>query len=333
MLSVENLFKFYGDFLALEDVSFHVGKGEVVGLLGPNGAGKSTSMKTIVGFLPLSKGRIRVDGLDITRFPIESRRRIGYLPEHTPLYTDMRVREYLTYRAQLKGVGWRARKSRVDYVVESTGLEDRVRQTIGTLSKGYKQRVGIADALVGDPGLLILDEPTIGLDPNQIREVRGLLDRLAERHTILLSTHILPEVERVCDRVVVIAQGKIAADDTIAGLRARYRENAVRVALRADETSDAIKRALLGIAGVSSAEPLFEEHEGTRQVFWVECAAEISDDQLAERLVDFSRDKGWPLSELTPQRPTLEQIFVRLTMGQLGPAADAAQDGDGERAA
>lgn len=330
MLSVENLFKFYGDFLALDDVSFHVGQGEVVGLLGPNGAGKSTSMKTIVGFLPLSKGRIRVDGLDITRYPIESRRRIGYLPEHTSLYTDMRVREYLTYRAQLKGVGWRARKSRVDYVIEATGLEDRTRQTIETLSKGYKQRVGIADALVGDPGLLILDEPTIGLDPNQIREVRGLLDRLAERHTILLSTHILPEVERVCDRVVVIAQGKIAADDSIAGLRARYRENAVRVALRADETSDALKTALLGVPGVSSAEPLFEEHEGTRQVFWVECGPEISDDQLAERLVDFSRDKGWPLSELTPQRPTLEQIFVRLTMGELGPAP--AED-DSERAA
>ena len=175
MLLVENLFKFYGDFLALDDVSFQVGKGEVVGLLGHNGAGKSTSMKTIVGFLPLSKGRIRVDGLDITRYPIESRRRIGYLPEHTPLYTDMRVREYLTYRAQLKGIGWRGRKSRVDYVIEATGLEDRTRQTIETLSKGYKQRVGIADALVGDPGLLILDEPTIGLDPNQIREGRGLL--------------------------------------------------------------------------------------------------------------------------------------------------------------
>jgi gliding motility-associated transport system ATP-binding protein len=333
VLSVENLFKFYGDFLALNDVSFHVGQGEVVGLLGPNGAGKSTSMKTIVGFLPLSRGRICVDGLDITRYPIESRRRIGYLPEHTPLYTDMRVREYLTYRAQLKGIGWRARKSRVDYVIEATGLEDRVRQPIETLSKGYKQRVGIADALVGDPGLLILDEPTIGLDPNQIREVRGLLDRLAERHTILLSTHILPEVERVCDRVVVIAQGKIAADDSITGLRARYRENAVRVALRADETSDAIRTALLSVAGVSSAEPLFEEHEGTRQVFWVECGAEISDDELAERLVDFSRDKGWPLSELTPQRPTLEQIFVRLTMGELGPASEGSDEGDSERAA
>ncbi|MBL4847542.1 MAG: ATP-binding cassette domain-containing protein [Planctomycetes bacterium] len=329
MLSVENLFKFYGDFLALDDVSFHVGKGEVVGLLGPNGAGKSTSMKTIVGYLPQTKGRIRVDGLDISRYPIESRRRIGYLPEHTPLYTDMRVREYLTYRAQLKGIGWRSRKSRVDYVIGATGLEDRERQSIETLSKGYKQRVGIADALVGDPGLLILDEPTIGLDPNQIREVRSLLESLAERHTILLSTHILPEVERVCDRVVVIAKGKIAADDTIDGLRARYRENAVRIALRADETTDALKTAIQAVNGVSSVEPLFAESEGTRQVFWVEAASDLSDDVLAERLVSLSIDRGWPLSELTPQRPTLEQIFVRLTMGELGPAVTD----DGERVA
>ena len=212
MLSVQGLYKFYGDFLALQDVSFEVAQGEVVGFLGPNGAGKSTTMKTLVGFLPASRGRVSVDGLDVTRYPIETRRRIGYLPEHTPLYGDMRVGEFLAYRAKIKGVARRERSKRLDYVIGATGLQDRKRQQIETLSKGYKQRVGIADALVGDPRLLILDEPTIGLDPNQVREVRSLVEELAQRHTILLSTHILAEVERVCDRAVIIARGKIVAD-------------------------------------------------------------------------------------------------------------------------
>ena len=329
MLSVQNLVKFYGDFHALKGIDFEVSQGEVVGLLGPNGAGKSTTMRTIVGYLPITRGRICVDGLDITHYPIESRRRIGYLPEHTPLYGDMRVREFLSYRAQLKGIGWRARRAQVDYVIEATGLLDRTRQSIDTLSKGYKQRVGIADALVGDPGLLILDEPTIGLDPTQILEVRSLMERLAQRHTVLLSTHILPEVERVCDRVIVIAQGAIAADDTIQDLRARYSERAVRVALRADETCDALKIALSQLEGVVSAEPLWSEHEGTRQVFFLRYGEE-PEEAISARVIALSQARGWPLVEFTPQRPSLEQVFVRLTMGE---AASAAAASPGERVA
>ena len=327
VLAVENLYKFYGDFLALKGVSFQVSQGEVVGLLGPNGAGKSTTMKTIVGYLPMSRGRVLVDGLNITDYPIESRRRIGYLPEHTPLYGDMRVREYLTYRAQLKGISWRRRRAQVDYTIEATGLQDRTGQSIETLSKGYKQRVGIADALVGDPGLLILDEPTIGLDPTQILEVRSLMERLAQRHTVLLSTHILPEVERVCDRVIVIAQGAIAADDTIQDLRARYREHAVRVALRADQTCDAVRIALSEVEGVIAVEPLWSEHEGTRQVFFLRYAEAHPEEAISARVFALSQAKAWPLVEFTPQRPTLEQVFVRLTMGEPAAAAPEAAPG------
>ena len=325
MLSVQGLYKFYGDFLALENVSFEVAQGEVVGFLGPNGAGKSTTMKTLVGFLPASRGRVSVDGLDVTRYPIETRRRIGYLPEHTPLYGDMRVGEFLSYRAKIKGVPRRERSKRLDYVIGATGLADRRRQQIETLSKGYKQRVGIADALVGDPRLLILDEPTIGLDPNQVREVRSLVEELAQRHTILLSTHILAEVERVCDRAVIIARGKIVADDSLDGLRERYREHAVRVTLRADETSENLRVALAGAAGARDAVALYDEHEGTRQRFKVFCGEGTSEDGLGESIARLAASEGWALSQLEPQRPRLEEIFWSLTMGDEGPAAEAAE--------
>ncbi|MGE0706522.1 MAG: ABC transporter ATP-binding protein [Planctomycetota bacterium] len=321
MLSVRGLYKFYGDFLALEDVSFDVGEGEVVGFLGPNGAGKSTTMKTLVGFLPASRGRVTVDGLDVRRHPLETRRRIGYLPEHTPVYPDMRVREYLDYRAQIKGVPRAQRKQRVDYVLEATQLDDRTRQTIETLSKGLKQRVGIADALVADPRLLVLDEPTIGLDPNQVREVRSLVEELAQRHTILLSTHILSEVERVCSRAVIVARGRVVADDTLEGLRERYREQAVRVTLRADHTTEHLRVALAGLPGVAEVQPLWEEHQGTRQRFRVGCAQGVDEEVVAEAVAALAAREGWPLSELTPQRPSLEEIFARLTMGELRGSA------------
>jgi ABC-2 type transport system ATP-binding protein len=329
VLSVQGLYKFYGEFLALENISFHVSKGEVVGFLGPNGAGKSTTMKTVVGYLPASRGTIQVDGLDVGRYPLETRRRIGYLPEHTPLYSDMRVREFLTYRARIKGVAWRDRRKRIDYVIEATSLGDRVRQTIETLSKGYRQRVGIADALVGDPQLLILDEPTIGLDPNQIQDVRGLIATLAERHTILLSTHILAEVERVCDRVVIVARGKVVADDSLGDLRERYRTHAVNLTLRADETTDHVQNGLATVTGAGEVEPLGGEHRENRQSFKVSCAEGTSDEALAEALAAYANKRGWPLSELSSERPQLEQIFWKLTMTD---AAEATDD-DSEQAA
>lgn len=333
MLAVRNLRKFYGDFLALQDVSFEVERGEVVGFLGPNGAGKSTTMKAIVGFVPASRGSIHVDGLDVTRFPIDTRRRIGYLPEHTPLYGDMRVREFLNYRARIKGIPRRQVAARVDYVLDRTWLQDRVRQPIETLSKGYRQRVGLADALVGDPKLLILDEPTIGLDPNQVRDVRKLIKELGESHTIVLSTHILGEVEMVCSRVVIIAKGATVEDDTVAGLLDKYRENTISLTIRADETTDKLKTTLAAVEGVAAVEPRWEESQDTLQRFLVRFHDDSDETAVAEALAGRVAAEGWALSELKSRRPTLEQIFVRLTMTAEKEEAEAEAEAEQEAAA
>src|SRR5271168_3870579 len=218
MIKVENLTKRYGGFAAINELNFEVEKGEIVGFLGPNGAGKSTTMKILTSFLPATSGRASIGGFDVFEQSIEARKRLGYLPENTPLYTDMRVGEYLRFRANLKGVAGRKVRQAVGDALELCSLKDVERKIIGSLSKGYRQRVGLADALVHDPELLILDEPTIGLDPNQIRAVRDLIKDLGQKHTILLSTHILSEVELTCARVLVINRGKIEASDTPANL-------------------------------------------------------------------------------------------------------------------
>src|ERR1700761_47531 len=214
MIEVENLSKTYSGFRAVQGINFHVDKGEIVGFLGPNGAGKSTTMKILSGYLPPTDGRIRIAGFDVVTDSIEVRKRIGYMPENVPLYTDMRVNEFLRFRAELKKVARRKIKDRVETVKQLCSLKDVENKIIGTLSKGYRQRVGLADALIHEPDLLILDEPTIGLDPNQIRAVRDLIKELGKHHTILLSTHILSEVELTCSRVIVINRGKIEASDT-----------------------------------------------------------------------------------------------------------------------
>ncbi len=314
MLQIQQLRKFYGDFLALRDVTFSVAPGDVVGLLGPNGAGKSTTMRSAVGFIPYSAGSIQVDGLEVARFPVETRRRIGYLPEHTPLYGDMRVREFLTYRARIKGVPRRELAARVDYVMERTWLRDRARQFIDTLSKGYRQRVGLADALVGNPRLLILDEPTIGLDPNQVQGVRQLIRELGESHTIVLSTHILQEVEVVCNRVVIIARGRTVADDTVSGLLEAHRQRAFRVGLRADATTDAVRVKLAAARGVTAVEPLWEAFDGPLQRFDVAYGEDLPEAAVGEAISNAVAAAGWGLIELAPRRATLESIFVQLTL-------------------
>jgi ABC-2 type transport system ATP-binding protein len=221
VIHVSNLTKYYGDYAAIRDVSFEVPRGQVVGFLGPNGAGKTTTMRILAGFMTATSGKATIDGLDVFWQPVEVRRRIGYMPENCPLYLEMRVAEYLRFRAGIKGLHGRAAGRRVDYLVGRCWLGDVRRQLIGTLSRGYRQRVGLADVLLADPPVLILDEPTAGLDPSQIRETRKLIRELGEEHTILLSTHILPEVELTCSRVIIVNRGRVAAEGMLEDMRRR----------------------------------------------------------------------------------------------------------------
>jgi ABC-2 type transport system ATP-binding protein len=244
VIHVSNLTKYYGDYAAVRDVSFEVPRGQVVGFLGPNGAGKTTTMRILAGFLTATSGRATIDGFDVFWRPLEVRRRIGYMPENCPLYPEMRVVEYLRFRAGIKGLhGGQARK-RLDYVLGRCWLTGVRRQLIGTLSKGYRQRVGLADALLADPPVLILDEPTAGLDPSQIRESRKLIRELGEEHTILLSTHILPEVEMTCDRVIIINRGEVMMEGMLADLRGQRRslEELFVQIVEADEASTGARR-------------------------------------------------------------------------------------------
>ena len=221
MIHVQHLTKYFGDYAAVRNVSFDVPRGQVVGFLGPNGAGKSTTMRILAGYLTATSGRAVIDGLDVFWRPVEVRRRIGYMPENCPLYTEMRVAEYLRFRGGVKGLHGRQRRRRIDYVLDRCWLTDVRRQLIGTLSKGYRQRVALADALLADPPVLILDEPTAGLDPAQIRETRQLIRELGERHTVLLSTHILSEVEMTCEQAIIINRGRVAAQGRLEDLRPR----------------------------------------------------------------------------------------------------------------
>ena len=227
MIVVENLVKYYGEYQAVRGVSFEVPKGRVVGFLGPNGAGKSTTMRCLAGFLTASSGSARIAGYDVFSDPIRARRQIGYMPESCPLYPEMRVTEYLKFRAGLKGLGWSERRKRMDYVLEKCWLKDVKRQLVGTLSKGYRQRVGLADALLADPPVLILDEPTAGLDPTQIRETRKLIRELGQEHTMLLSTHILSEVEMAADTVIIIYQGQVVENGSLEEVRKKHKNQSL----------------------------------------------------------------------------------------------------------
>jgi ABC-2 type transport system ATP-binding protein len=312
VIHVSSLTKYYGDYAAVRDVSFDVARGQVVGFLGPNGAGKTTTMRILAGYLTATSGRATIDGLDVFWQPVEVRRRIGYMPENCPLYPEMRVSEYLKFRAGIKGLhGFRARR-RVGYVVRRCWLDDVRRQLVGTLSKGYRQRVALADALLADPPVLILDEPTAGLDPAQIRETRGLIRELGQQHTILLSTHILPEVEMTCDHVIIINRGEVAASGPLADLARRAGERGVLVAEVRGRLEAAAVRRLLEVDGVE-AEPA---GDGTRLRIPTDDAG-----ALAARLCIVAAEQGWAVRELRPQRQTLEDLFVRIVGRQDGEPA------------
>ncbi len=306
MIKVENLTKRYSGVTAINNLNFEVEKGEIVGFLGPNGAGKSTTMKILTSYLPATSGKATIAGFDVFEQSLEARRHIGYLPENTPLYHDMRVDEYLRYRAALKGVARGKMKERVGDVLELCTLRQVERKLIGALSKGYRQRVGLADALVSDPDLLILDEPTIGLDPNQIRQVRELIKNLAHKRTVLISTHILPEVEIMCSRVIVIHKGQIRASDTAENLlRAHRTAGAMR--MEAKVKSDDAKQLLTQISGVKD---VTEEKVGDYSTFNLRLEANADPSEDVMRLVTA---RNWGLRELTRRRATLEDVFVDLT--------------------
>jgi ABC-2 type transport system ATP-binding protein len=308
MIEVENLSKTYSGFRAVQGISFHVDKGEIVGFLGPNGAGKSTTMKVLAGYLPPTDGKIRIAGYDVVTDSIEVRKRIGYMPENVPLYTDMRVTEFLRFRAELKKVARRKIKERVELVKERTSLKDVENKIIGTLSKGYRQRVGLADAMVHDPDLLILDEPTIGLDPNQIRSVRDLIKELGKHHTILLSTHILSEVELTCSRVLVINRGRIEASDTPANLTKLVRGGGA-IVLEVKAAGADVVAKMKALPDVDDVEVLLPSDDGWSHV---KIFAKPGVD-IRERVYDVVRKNNWLLRELSRVKATLEEAFIELT--------------------
>ena len=307
MIEVEHLTKSYGRGNAVSDISFKVNKGEIVGFLGPNGAGKTTTMRIITGYLPATSGAARVAGFDVAEQSMEVRKRIGYLPEVPPLYPEMSVRDYLEFIARIKGVATADIASRSAYAMEATALTDRAEDLIKRLSRGYKQRVGIAQAIVHDPAVVILDEPTNGLDPNQIIEVRNLINQLAGEHTIILSTHILKEVEETCQRVVIINKGQIVAEDTPQNL-SKQRAGSERTHLLIKGEAEAVKAMLTAIEGVSNVEA--SEKEGLLDVMVENPAGTDLRSQLAARIIS----GGFELYELRSESLSLEDVFRQLTM-------------------
>jgi ABC-2 type transport system ATP-binding protein len=320
MIEVQGLTKHYGRVTAVDDVSFRVERGEILGFLGPNGAGKTTTMRILTGYMPPSEGRAAVAGFDVFDQPIEAKRRTGYLPETPPLYPDMTVREYLDFVARIKGVAASERRGRLDAVMARTRVDDMAGRLCGKLSKGYRQRVGLAQAILHNPEVLVLDEPTAGLDPKQIIETRELIKGLAGTHTIILSTHILPEVSQTCQRVVIINRGRVVAVDTPDNLTARLRgSEAMYVQI------DALGR---------DARPVLEQVPGVTQVAEAErrdglAAYEVrsaAGHDVRRELARAIVAQGWGLLELRPMRMSLEDIFLHLT------TEDAAQPASAEAA-
>lgn len=321
MIQVENLTKRFGRTVAIDNMSFQVKRGEIVGFLGPNGAGKTTMMRVLSCFLPPTGGSIRVAGMDVFQDSLAVRRIIGYMPENVPLYVDMRVEEYLRYRGKLKGVRGKRLARRLDEVVTQCGLIGAEQKIIGQLSKGYRQRVGLADSLMHEPELLILDEPTIGLDPNQIRHIRNLIRGLAERHTVLLSSHILPEVEAVCERVLIVNRGRIVASDTPDNLLGLIHGNP-QITVEVSGPRHDIAGKLEGIPGVVkvSWEAAGEWHRFV-------CETESNRDIRADAFRIIA-DNKWTLRELTSKRKSLEDVFVEVT--HKGIVRDTAEAEDEE---
>ena len=324
MIEVQSLTKRYGPVTAVSDVTFRVEAGEILGFLGPNGAGKTTTMRVITGYMPATEGKVIVAGHDVFEQPVQAKRHTGYLPETPPLYPEMTVREYLNFVARIKAVPRREVRDRVDGVMKKTWVADMADRHCGKLSKGYRQRVGLAQAIIHNPDVLVLDEPTAGLDPKQIIETRQLIRELGGTHTIVLSTHILPEVSQTCQRVVIISKGRVVAVDTPANLTARLR-GAETMFLQIAGPAESIEAALSGVEGVTrvAATPA---REGLVEV---EVDSERGRDvrrELAATIVT----SGWGLLELRPMRMSLEDIFLSLTTEESTGTVETARPTDEE---
>jgi ABC-2 type transport system ATP-binding protein len=317
VIEVQHLTKRYGSVTAVDDVSFRVEKGEILGFLGPNGAGKTTTMRVLTGYMPPTGGKAIVAGYDVFDKPVEAKRRTGYLPETPPLYPDMTVRDYLMFVARIKGVPRGERKSRVATIMERTHVADMAQRHCGKLSKGYRQRVGLAQAILHNPDVLILDEPTAGLDPKQIIETRQLIKQLAGDHTIILSTHILPEVSQTCQRVVIINKGRVVAVDTPDNLTARLRGSETMY-VQVDSAGADVTAALLAIPGVTRAAPSGPVAAVTAYEIDSESGRDVRR-ELASTIVT----RGWGLLEMRPMRMSLEEIFLHLTTEESAAPASA----------
>ena len=309
MIEVKNLTRYYGTRRAINNISFQIEKGEVVGFLGPNGAGKSTTMNIISCILPASSGSAKINGFDTFEQSLEIRKVIGYLPETPPLYSDMIVSDYLNFAAGVRGVDTKRISSSVDRVIEKCSLKDVSHRIIGRLSKGYQQRVGLAQCMVHDPEILILDEPTIGLDPIQIIEIRKLIQELTAEHTIILSSHILPEITQICKRVIIINDGEIAAVDSLGGLAASLRKSE-RLSLTVRNSENNIVEKLNGLDQVIST----TNSEGNE--YLIECALRSN---LQDGIAKLALENNWGIVELKPVSMTLEDIFLKLTLEEKEP--------------
>ena len=307
MIPVEHVSRRFGTFRAVDDISFDIQTGEIVGLLGPNGAGKTTTMRMITGFLEPSDGSIKIDGQNVVDYPVETKAKIGYMPESAPLYGEMIVEDYLSYVAQMNGCD---PSTRIPELVEICGLKEVMHKNISELSRGNKQRVGLAHALMGNPEILILDEPTSGLDPNQVSEVRSLIKKIGETRTVIISTHILSEVEMLCSRVIIISKGRKVADSSTQELREHYGHSGlVRMAVDAPSETQ-LKQKLMMISGVESCS-VGEDSEG----FLLATVGVKHDEEIRPRLARAIVESGWDLFSLEMQKNSLEDVFRALTTG------------------
>ncbi len=316
MIDVQHVSRFFGDVMAVDDVSFQVEKGEIVGFLGPNAAGKTTTMRVLTTYLPATSGTAKVAGFDVHDQSMEVRKRIGYLPEQPPLYLEMRVKDYLDFVAKIKGVDTKQRKSAVDAAMSKAAVQNVQDRVIKNLSKGYKQRVGLAQAIVHNPDVLILDEPTVGLDPKQIIEVRELIKSLAGEHTIILSTHILPEVSMTCERVVIINKGKIVAEDKPTNLTKNL-TGTKRYMMSVGGPVTEITQVLGNIQGVQKIENDNKANTDEPGTFFIESNA---DTEIRPILAKNIIDNGWSLFELKSEDISLEDVFLQLTTKEEGTA-------------